>query len=389
MKAACWFGTHDIRVKDVADPRILNPRDAIVRLSLTTICGSDLHLYDGYVPSLEKGDILGHEIVGEVVDVGREVKQHAIGDRVVVGSVIACGNCWHCRRKEFALCDNSNPNAGALEKLYGFAPAAFYGYSHLFGGYAGAQAEYVRVPFADVGAFRVPEEMTDEQALMCSDVFPTGFMAADLCGIQGHDIVAVWGCGPIGLFSIKSAMLLGAERVVAIDSVPARLEMARKIGAIPLDQRSIDVPAALEEMTAGRGVDACIDAVGMEAHGTNLLAEMYDKTKQALMLETDRADVLRQVIQCCRKGGVVSIIGVYSMFVDKFPMGAAFNKGLTLRMGQQHGQKYMPRLFDYWRDGKIDPSFIITHRLPLEDANRAYKTFRDKKENCVKVVLQP
>lgn len=390
MKAVRWHGKGEVSVDWVEDPGIVNPRDAVVRLTLTTICGSDLHLYDGVVPSMIDGDILGHEIVGEVVETGSEVKKHKVGDRVVVASPIACGQCWFCRNQQFSLCDNSNPNGGLIEKNYGFAPAGIFGYSHLFGGYAGAQAQYVRVPFADVGGFAVPEGMTDEQALMCSDVFPTGFMAADLCEIRGGDTVAVWGCGPIGQLSIRSAYLLGAERVIAIDNIPERLAMAQQqSGAIPLHQDEVDVPEALRELTGGRGPDGCIDAVGMEAHGTNMLSDAYDRTKQALGMESDRGDVVRQMITCCRKGGTLSIIGAYAMFMDKFPLGAAFNKALRLHMGQQHGQKYIPRLFDYWRTGQVDPAFVVTHRLPLDEAPRAYETFKHKRDHCVKVVLQP
>jgi threonine dehydrogenase-like Zn-dependent dehydrogenase len=371
-------------------PRILSPRDAIVRITLTTVCGSDLHLYDGFVPTMQKGDILGHEIVGEVVELGSEVRNLAIGDRVVVVSIIACGRCWYCKNQEYSLCDNSNPNAAMMEKVYNFSTAGIFGYSHMFGGYAGAQADYLRVPFADVGAFKIPDGMTDEQALACSDVFPTGFMGAEICNIKPGDIVAVWGCGPVGQFVIKSAMLLGAEQVIAIDNVPERLQMAaRASGATPLNHDQVDLYDALKTMTAGRGPDACVDAVGMEAHGFSWVMSAYDKLKTMLMMETERAHVIRAMIQACRKGGNLSVMGVYGMVVDKFPLGVAFNKGLKWNMGQQHGQRYVPRLFEYWKQGKVDPAFVFTHHLPLSQASDAYRIFRDKRQRCVKVALRP
>lgn len=390
MRAVCWHDTQDVRLEDVSDPEVLNPRDAVVRITLTTICGSDLHIYDGLVPTMEKGDIIGHEIVGQVVEVGSEVKKIRVGDRVVVVSIIGCGQCWYCKNEQYALCDNSNPNAHLIEKLYNYSTAGIFGYSHLLGGYAGAQAEYIRVPYADTNAFKVPDGMTDEQALMCSDAFPTGYMAADLCGINGAvDTVAVWGCGPVGQFAIKSAALLGAKRVIAIDNIPDRLRMAEQAsGAIAINHDDVDVPEALVELTGGRGPDACIDAVGMESHGTHLLTDLYDRAKQKLMLH-ERADVLRQMIACCRKGGTLSIIGVYLMFADKFPIGVAMNKGLQFRMGQQHGQRYVPRLFEHWRKGEVDPSFVITHRLPLDEAPRAYEMFKNKQDHCVKLALMP
>lgn len=390
MRAVCWYDTRDVRVQNVPDPRILNPRDAIVKISLTTICGSDLHIYNGLIAGMEKGDIIGHEIVGEVVEVGPDVRKVKVGDRVVVISTIGCGGCWHCRNGEFSLCDNSNPNAAMIEKVYSYSPAGIFGYSHLFGGYAGAQAEFIRVPYADTNAFKVPDGMTDEQALMCSDVFPTGYMGAELCGINGADTVAVWGCGPIGQLAIKSAALLGAEKVVAIDDIPERLQMAAEnSGAIPVNPKEADVSETLKELTGGRGPDACIDAVGMEAHGAHLISNLYDRAKQTLMLETDRGDAVRQMIACCRKGGRVVIMGAYTQFVDKFPLGAAMNKGLEFRMGQQHGQKHIPRLFEHWEKGQVDPAFVITHRLPLDEAPRAYEMFRHKEDHCVKLVLMP
>jgi len=390
MRAVCWCGTQEVRVQQVPDPAILDARDVIVKIGLTTICGSDLHIYGGLIPSMEKGDIIGHEIAGEVVAAGREVRKVRPGDKVVVSSIIGCGQCWYCRNEEFSLCDNSNPNAALMEKVYNDATAGIFGYSHLFGGYAGAQAEYVRVPFADVNAFKVPEGMTELQALACSDAFPTGYMAAELGRIKPGDVVAVWGCGPVGQFVIKSAALKGADRVIAIDNIPARLELAAGVsGATPLNQDEVDVSDGLKSLTGGRGPDVCIDAVGMEAHGTYLWEDIYDRTKQKVGLVNDRIAVLRQMIECCRKGGTLSIVGVYALFSDKFPMGIAMNKGLHFHMGQMHGPKYIPRLFEYWKKGEVDPGFVFTHRFPLEEAPRAYRLFRDKGDNCLKVVLEP
>jgi threonine dehydrogenase-like Zn-dependent dehydrogenase len=389
MKALCWFGKNDVRVESVPDPKILNPRDAIIRITRTAICGSDLHLYDGYIPTMEKGDILGHEFMGEVVEVGRENKKLKVGDRVVVPFTISCGHCFFCQRELWSLCDNSNPNAWMAEKLYGFSPAGLFGYSHMMGGYAGGQAEYARVPFADVGPMKVPEELGDEQVLFLSDIFPTGYMAAENCDIQGGDTIAVWGCGPVGQFAIKSAYLLGAARVIAIDSVPERLQLARDEGkAETLDFNDEDIFEKLKEMTGGRGPDACIDAVGMEAHGTSPDA-IYDRVKAAMFLATDRPHALRQAIHSCRKGGTVSIPGVYGGFLDKIPFGAAFNKGLTIRMGQTHMHKYMRPLLERVQRGEIDPSFIITHRMRLTDAPDGYETFKHRVDNCIKVVLKP
>ncbi len=390
MRAVCWCGSKKVRVERVPDPTILAPRDAIVQITATTICGSDLHLYDGYISTMRKGDILGHEIVGEVVEIGSEVRKLRKGQRVVVSSIIACGNCWYCRNQEYSLCDNTNPNGWIQEKVFNYATAGIYGYSHMFGGYAGAQAEFVRVPFADVGAFPVPEEMSDEQALACSDAFPTGFMGADLCGIKPGDTVAVWGCGPVGQFAIKSAVLLGAEQVIAIDNIPERLRLASHAsGAIALNQDELDISDALKSLTGGRGPDACIDAVGMEAHGSNTAEHVYDRVKQTLMLQTDRIAVVRQMIECCRKGGTLSIMGVYSGLVDKFPLGVMMNKGLHVHTGQMHGPRYIPRLLEYFRKGQVDPSFVFTHRLSLNDAPQAYRMFRDKVDRCVKIVLRP
>ncbi|WP_447980044.1 zinc-dependent alcohol dehydrogenase [Candidatus Nitrospira bockiana] len=388
MRAACWYGTRDVRVEHVEDPKILNPHDAIIKTTLTAICGSDLHLYDGYNPTMQAGDILGHEFMGEVVDVGRDVTSLRPGDRVVVPFAIACGKCFYCTRLLWSLCDNTNPNAWMAEGLYEDSTAGLFGYSHLFGGYAGGQAEYVRVPFADVGALKVPGELSDEQVLFLSDIFPTGYMAAENCGIQPGDTIAVWGCGPVGQFAIRSALLLGASRVIAIDRFPERLAMAKRDGGVDvLNYEEVDdLVETLREMTGGRGPDACIDAVGMEAHGTTLAA-WYDRVKQSMYLETDRPIALREAIQACRKGGTVSIPGVYSGVIDKVPIGAAFTKGLTFKMGQTHVHRYMRPLLDHILRRAIDPSFVITHRIPLEEAPRAYRLFQEKQDGCIKVVL--
>lgn len=389
MKAVCWYGSGDVRVENVPDPKIINPRDAIIKVSLTAICGSDLHLYDGYIPTMEKGDILGHEFMGEVVEVGRENRALKIGDRVVVPFPIACGRCFFCKSNLWSLCDNSNPNAWLAEKMYGFSGSAIFGYSHLMGGYAGGQSEYVRVPFADVGPIKVPEELPDEKLLFLSDILPTGYQAAEYCGIKQGDVIAVWGCGPVGLFAIKSAFLLGAERVIAIDRIPERLHLAESFGADTVDyENSDDVIDELRHRTAGRGPDACIDSVGMEAHGTGI-SYLYDKVKQTIRLETDRPYALREAIQSCRKGGVVSIPGVYALLLDKFPLGSAFAKGLTFKMGQTHVHKYLRPLLNEILEGRIDPSTIISHRLSLEEAPSAYRNFRNKEKGFIKVVLKP
>jgi len=390
MKALCWNGKNDVRVETVPDPQILNPRDAIVRITSTAICGSDLHLFDGYIPTMKKGDILGHEFMGEVVDVGRGVGNLKVGDRVVVPFTICCGHCSFCKQELWSLCDNSNPNAWMAEKMYGFSAAGLFGYSHMMGGYAGGQAEYARVPYADVGPLKVPEGLPDEQALFLSDIFPTGYMAAENCNIQPGDTVAVWGCGPVGQFAIQSAWMLGAERVIAIDRFPERLLLAESWGrAEVIDYEQVDsVVDTLREMTGGRGPDACIDAVGMEAHGHSIDA-LYDRAKQAVKLETDRPHVLRQAFQACRKGGTVSIPGVYGGVIDKVPLGAAFNKGLTLKMGQTHVPRYMRPLLERVIAGEIDPSRVITHRLPLDAAADGYHIFRDKEDDCIKIVLKP
>ncbi|GCE09562.1 zinc-dependent alcohol dehydrogenase [Dictyobacter aurantiacus] len=389
MKAVCWYGVHDVRVESVPDPEILNPRDAIIKISTSAICGSDLHLYDGYIPSMKKGDILGHEFMGEVVEVGTGVTNLQKGDRVVVPFTIACGNCFFCERQMWSLCDNSNPNAAMAEALYGQSASGLYGYSHLYGGYAGGQAQYVRVPFADVGPIKVPDNLSDEQALFLSDIFPTGYMAAENCQIQPGDTVAVWGCGPVGQFAIQSAYLLGAERVIAIDRYPDRLQMAKEQSkAEVINYEGQDVVELLKQATGGRGPDACIDAVGLEAHGTSVGATM-DKLKQQVRLATDRPHVLRQAIQACRKGGTVSLPGVYGGFLDKVPFGAAFAKGLTFKMGQTHVHKYLRPLLNRIQEGEIDPSFVITHRVGIDDVPHAYDIFKHKEDHCIKVILKP
>jgi threonine dehydrogenase-like Zn-dependent dehydrogenase len=388
MKANCWYGTRTLKVEDVPEPKILNSRDAIVKITSTAICGSDLHLYNGFVPTMKRGDIIGHEFMGEVVELGKGVKNLAIGDRVVVPFPIACGHCAQCEREMFSLCENSNPNAWMAEKLWGYSPCGIFGYSHLLGGYAGGQAEYARVPFADVGPLKVPEHLDDDKVLFLTDIFPTGFMAADMCGIQPGDIVAVWGCGPVGQFAIKSAYMLGAERVIAIDRFEYRLRIAaEKAGAETINYEQQDVQEALQEMTGGRGPDHCIDAVGMEGHGPGLLGA-YDKAKTVMMMETDRAYALRQAILACRSGGTISVAGVYSGVVDKFPMGAIVNRSLTIRSGQCHVQRYMRPLLERIERGEIDPSFVITHRMRLEDAPHGFDIFSKKEDECLKIVLK-
>ncbi len=389
MRAVTWHGKYDVRVDTVPDPILLNPRDAIIKVTSTAICGSDLHLYDGVIPSMIPGDILGHEFMGEVVQTGAGVKNLRPGDRVVVPFCISCGGCNYCKKGEYSLCDNSNPNAWAAEALYGFSSAGFFGYSHLFGGYAGGQAEYVRVPFADVGPVKIPDGIEDEKVLFLSDIFPTGYQAAENGEIQPGDVVAVWGCGPVGQFVIQSAWLLGAERVIAIDHVTERLKMAYHAGkAEVLNFENLDVVEALKDMTGGRGPDVCIDAVGLEAEGHNL-DTLYDRVKLKLHLVTDLGHVLRQVIQACRKGGTVSIPGVYGGFMDKMNIGAAFGKGVKFRMGQTHVQRYTQHLLQLILDGKIDPSFVITHELSLEDAPQGYRMFKQYEDDTIKVVLKP
>jgi threonine dehydrogenase-like Zn-dependent dehydrogenase len=389
MKANCWYGKKDMRVEEVPDPKILNPHDAIVRVTLTAICGSDLHLYNGFVPTMEKGDIVGHEFMGEVVEVGSAVKNLKVGDRIVVPFPISCGQCFFCQEKLFSLCENSNPNAVLAEQMWGHSPAGIYGYSHLTGGYAGGQAEYVRVPFADVDHVKVPEDLSDEQVLFLSDIFPTGYMAAENCQIKPGDTVAVWGCGPVGQFAIKSAYMLGAERVIAIDHIPERLRMAHDQGGADLiNFDEVDTYEALTEMTGGRGPDSCIEAVGMEAHGA-AMEYAYDRAKQAMMLESDRPIALREAMIACRAGGTLSMAGVFGGLSDKLPIGAVMNKGLTIKTGQTHVQRYLPELLNRVQKGEIDPSFVITHRVPLAEAPQAYETFNDKQDECIKVVLIP
>jgi threonine dehydrogenase-like Zn-dependent dehydrogenase len=387
MKAICWYGKKDVRVENVPEPKLLTKRDAIIKTTLTALCGSDLHLSHGVIPSMEQGDILGHEFIGEVLEVGTDVPNLKKGDRVAVPFCIACGHCFFCENGMTAQCDNSNPNAAMAEKLYGSSAAGLFGYSHLFGGYAGGQAQYVRVPFADVGPVKIPDAVTDEQALFLTDIFPTGYMAAENCNIRPGDVIAVWGCGPVGQFAIRSAFLLGAERVIAIDNIQSRLDLAQEGGAEPLNYDAGDVDQRLKHLTGGRGPDACIDAVGLEAHGSSLDA-IYDYAKTAVKLETDRTHALRQAIYACRKGGTVSIPGVYGGLVDKFPLGVAFNKALTFRMGQTNVHRYVKPLLDRVEKGDIDPSFVITHRLALDQGADGYSTF-DGQDGCIKVVLKP
>jgi threonine dehydrogenase-like Zn-dependent dehydrogenase len=391
MRALCWHGKNDVRVDTVPDPRIQEPRDAILRVTATAICGSDLHLLDGYVPTMESGDVLGHEFMGEVMEVGAEVTNLAPGDRVVVPFTISCGACFFCRKGLFSLCDTSNPNAEIARKAMGQSPAGLFGYSHMLGGFPGGQAQYVRVPFADVGPIKVPDGLADEQVLFLSDIFPTGYMAAENCGIEAGDTVAVWGCGPVGQFAIKSAWMLGAGRVIAIDGVAERLRLAESQGKAETVDYEGDgtIYDRLMELTGGRGPDRCIDAVGTEAHAGDSFDAVIDKVKTATLLGTDRPHVLRETIMCCRKGGTVSVPGVYIGFLDKIPFGAAMNKGLTIRTGQTHVHRYLKPLLQRIEDGEIDPAFVITHRLSLEDAPDAYKTFRDKKDGCIKVVMTP
>jgi len=394
MRALCWYGKNDVRVENVPDPKILNPHDAIVRVSATAICGSDLHLYDGMIPTMESGDILGHEFMGEVMEIGPAVKNLKVGDRVVVPFPIACGQCYFCKHDLWSHCDNSNPNTVIAEKMFGQSPAALFGYSHMVGGYAGGQAEYVRVPFADVGPLKVDNGLTDEQVLFLSDIFPTGWQAAEVCDIQPGDTVAVWGCGPVGQFAITSARLLGAERIIAIDRIPERLEMAARhnnnVETLNYSEvgNTLSIVDALRELTGGRGPDICIDAVGMEAHGMGL-EYWYDRAKQAFMAETDRPVALRQAMLACRKGGTVSMPGVYGGLADKLPLGAVMNKGLTLKTGQTHVHRYLRPLLSRIEKGEVDPGFIITHRLRLDDAPAGYDMFKHKEHECLKVVMRP
>jgi threonine dehydrogenase-like Zn-dependent dehydrogenase len=390
MKATCWMGRNTVQVENVPDPKILNDRDAIVRITSTAICGSDLHLVDGYVPTMKRGDVLGHEFMGEVVELGKGVRNLSVGDRVVVPFPIACGACNACDKQLFSLCENSNPNARLAEKMFGFPTAGIFGYSHLTGGFAGGQAEYARVPFADVGPIKIENGIPDESVLFLSDIFPTGYMGAELCEIQRGDVIAVWGAGPVGQFAAASALMLGAERVIMIDRFEYRLRIAREnTGAETLNYEEIDkIPEALKELTGGRGPDACIDAVGLEAHHHGPLYA-YDRVKQALRQETDRGFALRQAIMSCRNGGTVSIMGVYGGLMDKFPIGAVMNRALTIKSGQCHVHRYMRPLLQRIEDGEIDPTFIITHKIPLSDAAKGYELFKHKQDDCLKVVLKP
>ena len=390
MRANTWHGKNDVRVEQKPEPTIRDPRDAIVRVTLTAICGSDLHIYDGFIPSMERGDIIGHEFMGEIVAVGSDVKDRAVGDRVVVAFTMSCGDCFFCRRTLYSCCERSNQNAKSAAALWGHSPAGLFGYSHLLGGYAGGQAEYVRVPFADVGTVKVPESLSDEQVIFLSDIFPTGYMAAENANVERGDTVAIWGCGPVGQFAIRSAFMLGAGRVIAIDRVPERLRLAEAGGAETIDYAEVDggIAEALAERTAGRGPDSCIDAVGMEAHAPGVEGAI-DRTKQFLKVETDRPAVLRDVIMSVRNGGTVSIPGVYGGFVDTFPIGSIVNRGLTLRSGQTHVQRYFAPLLARIEAGEIDPSFVITHRLSLDDAPVGFATFKHKRDACIKVVMRP
>ena len=388
MKALRWHGKKDVRVDTIADPQILDPRDIVIKVTSSAICGSDLHIYNGFIPTMEAGDVLGHEFMGEVVELGKDVKNLKLGDRVVIPFTIACGSCFFCQQQLWSACDNSNPNAEMAATAYGSSGSGLFGYSHMYGGYAGGQAEYVRVPFADVGPLKVPDGLRDEQVLFLTDIFPTGYMAAENCNIKEGDTIAIWGCGPVGQFAIRSALMLGAGRVIAIDEVPERLALARESGATTIDYsaKDVNVLEELKAMTGGRGPDACIDAVGMEAQGHGI-DSFYDKAKQALRLETDRPTALRYAIQACRKGGTVSIPGVYGGVIDKMPMGAAFGKGLTFKMGQTHVHRYLKPLLERIQNGEIDPSYIITHRIKLDDAPAAYEIFDEKRDGCIKVVM--
>jgi len=389
MKANCWFGKEDVRVVDVPDPEIINPRDAIVEISSTAICGSDLHLYNGYIPTMKQGDILGHEFMGKIVEVGSGVEKLHVGDRVVVPFPIACGNCFSCQKHLYSLCENSNPNAWLAEKMWGHATGGLFGYSHMTGGYAGGQAQYARVPFADVGPFKIPEDTPDDKVLFLSDILPTGYMAAEACNLQSGDMVAVWGCGPVGLFAIKSAYLLGAQRVFGIDRFPERLRLARECcQAETINYEETDVYEMLMEATGGVGPDACIDAVGLEAHTPGTVG-IYDRIKQALMLQSDRPEALREAIVACRSGGTVSVPGVYGGLDDKMPLGSLMNRSITVKTGQTHVQRYLGPLFEKVQKGELDPSFVITHRMSLKEAPDAYKIFRDNQESCIKIVLRP
>jgi threonine dehydrogenase-like Zn-dependent dehydrogenase len=389
MKALCWHGKNDIRYDTVPDPQIEQPRDAIIKMTSCAICGSDLHLFDGFMPGMESGDIMGHEFMGEVVEVGPENKKLKVGDRVVVPFTICCGDCDQCKRGNFSVCERSNPNKALAEKVFGHTTAGLFGYTHLTGGYAGGQAEYVRVPYADVTPVKVPEGLSDEQVLFLGDIFPTGWQAAVQCDIQPTDTVAVWGAGPVGQFAIRSAVLLGAKQVIAIDRLPERLSMAKAGGAIAINFDEESVLERLKDLTQGKGPEKCIDAVGMEAHTMRAVDSMVDRVKQAVMLESDRPHVLREMIYVCRPAGTLSIPGVYGGLVDKIPFGALMNKGLTVRTGQTHVNRWTDDLLKRIENGQIDPSFVITHTVGLDQGPGMYKTFRDKEDGCIKVVLKP
>ena len=390
MKALCWHGRGDVRIDNVPDPKIEDPRDAIIKITASGICGSDLHLLNGFVPTMESGDVLGHEPMGEVFEVGRAVRNLRPGDRVVVPFTISCGSCFFCQKQLYSCCDTSNPKPELARKAMGHAPAGLFGFSHMFGGFSGGQAEYLRVPFADVGPLKIESGLSDEKVLFLSDIFPTGYMAAENCNIEPGDTVAVWGCGPVAQFAIQSCWLLGAERVIAIDRVAERLQMAQAYGkAETINFEKENVYERLQEMTSGRGPDRCIDAVGCEAHAPGTAGAIYDKVKSAVTMTPDRGYVLQEAIMSCRKGGTISVPGAYGGFPDKLPFGAFMNKGLTLKSGQTHMQRYMKPLLEKIESGLIDPSFVITHRVKLSDAPSAYKTFRDKLDGCIKVVLTP
>lgn len=389
MKALCWHGKNDIRYETVPDPKIEHPRDAIINVSSCAICGSDLHLFHHFIPAMESGDVVGHEFMGEVMEVGNETRELKVGDRVVVPFTITCGECEQCRRGNFSLCERSNRNKALADKVFGHAGAGLFGYSHLTGGYAGGQAEYVRVPFADTTHVKVPDSLSDEQVLFLGDIFPTGWQAAVQCDIEPTDTVAIWGAGPVGQFCVRSAVLLGAEQVVVIDNVPERLAMAEAGGAIVIDFDEESVLARLQELTRGKGPEKCIDAVGLESHVPRSLDSVYDRFKQAMMLENDRAHVLREMIYVCRPGGILSIPGVYGGLIDKVPMGPLMNKGLTVRTGQTHVKRWTDELLGLIDEGQIDPSFVVTHSAGLEQGPEMYNTFRDKQDGCVKVVLKP
>ena len=390
MRALRWHGKHDIRCDNhVPDPSIEDPRDAIIKVSSCAICGSDLHLYDGFMPGMQHGDIMGHEFMGEVMEVGSANKKLKVGDRVVVPFTIVCGECDQCRRGNFSVCERTNRNKDVADKVFGHTTAGLYGYTHLTGGYAGGQAEYVRVPYADVGPVVIPNGLTDEQVLFLGDILPTGWQAAAQCDIQPTDTVAVWGAGPVGQFAVRSAVMMGAEQVICIDNVPERLSMARAGGAITINFDEESVLERLKELTRGKGPEKCIDSVGMEAHAARSIDSMYDRAKQALVLESDRPHVLREMIYVCRPAGIISIPGVYGGLIDKIPFGAAMNKGLTFRMGQTHVNRWTDDLLRRIQEGEIDPSFVITHSVSLEQGPEMYKTFRDKHDGCIKVVLKP